>query len=157
MSGKRKKSVKQPKKASKAVKQPTAGPKLLEAFVRDLSFESLLPPSLYPRENRDMDFNLSATVRPLNGNFSCVNIAIRVRLSEQGKAPFIMFETIHEGVFDAPCANKSDAEILYVQGGEQLYERAKNISTSFLNSHGLQPPFPEDIDFQNMWQQGDKK
>ncbi|MFZ2587293.1 MAG: protein-export chaperone SecB [Alphaproteobacteria bacterium] len=151
-----KKITKPSKKASSSsVSQspkPTVVMKPVECFMRDVSFESHLPPSLYPKDKRDMDFHVAATVRPLTSDYSCVNVAIRVRLSPQGKAPFIILEMIQEGVFKATCENKEQAKVVYTQGGPYVYEKAREMALGILASHGVKPPFPETVDFEKMWQ-----
>ena len=154
-----KKSPKSAKIASKSVKQSAQkqkvtppSVKLMECFMRDLSWESFLPPSLYRRENRDMDFHLAATVRPINPKISCVSVAIRMRLSPQGKQPFVVCEMIQEGVFNASCANKDDAQKIYVSGGPQVYEKARSSLVDILSAQGIKPPLPAHVDFHKLWQ-----
>jgi preprotein translocase subunit SecB len=126
--------------------------KLSECFMRDVSFESFLPPSLYPRENRDMDFHLAATVRPAGKNISCVNVAMRLRISPQGNPPIIIYEMIQEGVFHVPCENIHDAKHIYIQGGPQIYIEARKNAMDILAKHGLKPPIPANVDFVKLWQ-----
>ena len=126
--------------------------KLQECFTRDISFESFLPPSLYPREKRDMDFHLAATVRPVGPNISCVNVAMRIRISPQGNPPVIIFEMIQEGVFNTTCENIHEAKKLYVQGGPQVYEKARTYALNIFAMHGVKPPIPAEVNFTKMWQ-----
>lgn len=125
--------------------------KPVECFIRDLSLECFLPPYAHPAKDRQLEFQVSAGVRPLTENLSCVNLAFRTRIHTPQGAPFVIAEMIYEGVFKATCENEAKARTLYVDGSAEIYGEAKEKLLQALAASGVAPPLPATVDFAEMW------
>lgn len=140
------------KKRAASGKSSAVSVKLSESFIRDFSLECFLPPHQQPSKNRELDFTISAAVRPLSSERSSVGVAIRLRVSGSDKVPFAVAEMIQEGVFDSAYENEKNRERLLVDGAQQVYAQARKNMLNLLSESRIAPPLPEEVDFQKMVQ-----
>lgn len=149
-----KKPQKSAKNAIKAVRQAPPSVKLVESFIRDLSLECFLPPSGQPLRDREMDFTLSRAVRQEGQNRTCVNIALQVRVSPHGAAPFVLAEMIYENVYNVTGENEGNEAWVENEASHETYRNARKTMLDVLALSGINPPLPEKVDFTKMSQQG---
>lgn len=148
-----------PKKPQKSAKK-TAAPakttkspvKLVESFIRDLSFECFLPPSGQPEKDREMEFTLSRAIRKEGQNRTCVNIAMQARLSPKGSLPFVVAEMIYENVYNVTHENNETRDWIESVASQETYKKARETMLDMLAHSGLNPPIPTKVDFGQMQQ-----
>lgn len=147
-----KKAVKSPQKATKSAEKGRETVELTDSFIRDLSVECFMPPSLQPSQKRELELSISAGVRPVGDNHTCVGIAIRGRVVTLQKQLVMVVEMIQECIYKDTSENSKKSTDINVQVANQGYDLAKETLKSVLAKCGAIPPLPEKVDFTKMLQ-----
>lgn len=149
-----------PQKSNKSnAKTAAKAPRLLAAFIRDLSFECPAP-ALKPlaKGEQQLDFRLSAGARKIaeNGAIEQAEITLHLRAVAVHKtgAPLFVCEMAYSGLVEWENTPKSSVdEVVWEAAPALIYPKARQVMLQTLANSGFTPPLPSDIDFASLREQ----